>query len=333
MSRGVLDLLIRSRVNTRQLNLLVQLGEKGSVVHAAEAVHMTQPAASKTLATLEENLGITLFTRLARGVEPTPSGMILIQHARRILDQLHIAQEELIAIQTGMTGTINIGASVTPAADIVPRAVVSMKKRFPNTQARLVLGCGETLIQQLFERKLDMAVAHINVSRHQKDLDFFPIRKEAYAIFAGVDHPMRHASNLTLRDLAGQTWVLPTIGSAMRDHLASLFLESGIDISHNVVEASSLSIIIELLRASRMIAPLAISVAQSSCRSNFLNMLPITVDLRLGPIGIILLRDQTLSPAVRFMMQELKYVARQKNGDKDQNMNISMDYADFYTHH
>jgi DNA-binding transcriptional LysR family regulator len=76
------DWLTRSRLNARQLSLLVQLDEKRSVVHAAEAAYLTQPAASKFLTGLEDALGFALFTRHARGVEPTPYGEILVRHAR-----------------------------------------------------------------------------------------------------------------------------------------------------------------------------------------------------------------------------------------------------------
>src|SRR3979490_3460918 len=97
------DWLTRSRLNARQLSLLVQLDEKRSVVHAAEAAYLTQPAASKFLTGLEDALGVALFTRHARGVEPTPYGEILVRHARGALAELRQAHQEVPASRRGLS--------------------------------------------------------------------------------------------------------------------------------------------------------------------------------------------------------------------------------------
>ena len=65
------DRFVRSRLKTRHLVLLVELGRHGSIMHAANAAHLTQPAASKQIKDLEEMLGVRLFDRLPRGMEPT----------------------------------------------------------------------------------------------------------------------------------------------------------------------------------------------------------------------------------------------------------------------
>ena len=85
MRKTPIDWLARSRLNARQLALIVQLDEKRSVLQAAEAAHMTQPAASKLLQTVEDALGVELFTRHSRGVAPTAYGEIVARHARAVL--------------------------------------------------------------------------------------------------------------------------------------------------------------------------------------------------------------------------------------------------------
>ena len=75
----------RSRLKTRHLVLLSELGRHGSIAHAAVAAHMTQPAASKMLAEVEHLLGTPLFDRLPRGVTPTPYGEIMIRRASAAL--------------------------------------------------------------------------------------------------------------------------------------------------------------------------------------------------------------------------------------------------------
>src|SRR5689334_7258337 len=105
------DWLARSRLSAKQLALLVQLDEKRSVLHAAEASHLTQPAASKALGQLEEALGVPLFDRHARGVVPTPYGEILVRHARSVLAELKQTHDELEAARFGLSGEVKIGTA------------------------------------------------------------------------------------------------------------------------------------------------------------------------------------------------------------------------------
>jgi len=94
MRKTPIDWLARSRLNARQLALIVQLDEKRSVLQAAEAAHMTQPAASKLLQTVEDALGVELFTRHSRGVAPTAYGEIVARHARAVLAEFKRVHEE-----------------------------------------------------------------------------------------------------------------------------------------------------------------------------------------------------------------------------------------------
>src|ERR1700736_3666308 len=87
------DWLPRGRIKTRQIVLLVHLDEHRSVLRAAEAAHMTQPAASKMLGGLESALGVALFERDARGAAATSYGDILVPHARAVLADMSRAQE------------------------------------------------------------------------------------------------------------------------------------------------------------------------------------------------------------------------------------------------
>src|SRR5437667_784732 len=102
MPRKPIDWLARSRLTARQLALIVQLDEKGSLLHAAEAAHMTQPAASRLLRTIEDALGVALFERHPRGVLATPYGEVLGRHGRAALAELRQAHEEVEALASGI---------------------------------------------------------------------------------------------------------------------------------------------------------------------------------------------------------------------------------------
>ena len=90
-----------ARLKTLQLLLLVHLDEKRSLLRAAEALHVTQPAASRLLQSLQDTLGARLFTRHARGVIPTEYGEIAIRHARVSLMELDEARSEIASLKAG----------------------------------------------------------------------------------------------------------------------------------------------------------------------------------------------------------------------------------------
>ena len=279
------------------------------MLRAAEAAFLTQPAASKLLTGLEEALGVALFTRHARGVEPTPYGEILVRHARGALAELRQAHEELTAARSGLAGDVSIGTAITSATNLVPMAVVALKNKFPRINVTVELGFSEALVRMLIERQLDIVIARVHSSKGVGALDFEALAEDPHGVVARIDHPLARKRGLTLRDLADQTWILPPPGNVLRDRLTELFLAKRLDLPHQVVETASLPIITSLLRMSEMVAPLATEVVRPYCESGILTMLPIKLDLRLGVAGIITLREHRLSPAANAMLKALQEAA------------------------
>jgi DNA-binding transcriptional LysR family regulator len=316
MAIGSSDWLTRSRLNARQLSLLVQLDEKRSVVHAAEAAYLTQPAASKFLTGLEDALGFALFTRHARGVEPTPYGEILVRHARGALAELRQAHEELAAARSGLSGDVSIGTTVTSATNLVPTAVTAVKKEFPRIRVNIDLDFSEALVRRLLDREFDIVIARLHHSPGAEELDFETLAEEPHGIAACVDHPLAHKRGLALRDLVDQTWVMPPPGNVMRDRLTQLFLKKRLDLPHRVVETAALPIITSLLRMSEMVAPLPTDVVRPYCESGVLAMLPLSLDLRLGAAGIITRRRHRFSPAANVMLTALRKAAAARYSGK-----------------
>jgi DNA-binding transcriptional LysR family regulator len=316
MTTASSDWLTRSRLNARQLSLLVHLDEKRSVLHAADAAYLTQPAASKFLTGLEDALGVALFTRHARGVEPTPYGEILVRHARGALAELRQAHEELAAARSGLTGEVSIGTTVTSATNLVPIAITAVKKEFPRIRVHIDLDFSEALVRRLLEREFDIVIARLHHSPGAEELDFETLAEESHGIAARLDHPLARRRGLALRDLVRQTWVMPPPGNVMRDRLTQLFLEKRLDLPHQVVETAALPIITSLLRMSEMVAPLPMDVVRPYRESGVLAMLPLSLDLRLGAAGIITRREHRFSPAAKVMLTALRNAAAARYSGK-----------------
>ncbi|HVX99511.1 MAG TPA: LysR family transcriptional regulator [Pseudorhodoplanes sp.] len=303
------DWLTRSRLSPKQLALLVQLDEKRSVLHAAEAANLTQPAASKALGQLEEALGVPLFSRHARGVVPTPYGEILVRHARSVLAELKQTHDELEAARVGLSGEVRIGTAITSATTLVPEAVIALNRRSPRVRVGIELGFSEALVRRLLARRLDIVIARLHTPQTSSDVHFEAIAEDAHDIVVRSGHPLVEYEKPTLADTISFTWVLPPAGNVMRDRLNVEFLKAGLDLPGHVVETPSLPVIVSLLQSSDMIAPLATEVIRPYCESGALTTLPIPIDLRLGVSGIITLRGQRLAPAAQAMLEALRAAA------------------------
>ena len=117
MPKALTDAALLMRLRTRQLLLLEALGRGGQLGRAAMELGMSHPAATKLLQQAEEAVGAALFTRLARGMQPTPTGEVLIRFARQALVDFRFAREQLAALRSGLRGRLRLG-SVPGAAAI-----------------------------------------------------------------------------------------------------------------------------------------------------------------------------------------------------------------------
>lgn len=303
------DWLSRSRLSAKQLALLVQLDEKRSVMHAAEASNLTQPAASKALGQLEEALGVPLFERHARGVVPTPYGEILVRHARSVLAELKQTHDELEAARFGLSGEVKIGTAITSATTLVPQAVIALNRKSPKIRVGIELGFSEALVRRLLAGHLDIVIARLHSPQASAEVHFDAIAEDEHQVMASAKHPLAKSKGLKLADTLDFTWVLPPEGNVMRDRLNTEFLRAGIDPPAHVVETPSMPVIVSLLQESHMLAPLSIKVAESLIKAGDLVALDLPLDLRLGVSGIITLRGQRLTPAGISMLDALRHAA------------------------
>lgn len=298
------------RLKTRQLLLLISLEETRSVRRAAEACHVTQPAATKLLQELEHAVGAKLFERHARGVKPTWYGEIMVQHARNALMELAHAHDEISAFKAGLRGHVRIGTEGTSATNLVPQAIAALKRDHPEVVVRVDMDFSEMLVRRLQAGELDIAVARLHNAQELSELRYEPIEEAAHVIASRAGHPLFSDAPVDWKTLLEQTWILPPQGNVLRDKLTLLLLEENLPLPRRIVETSYLPIIISLLKTSDMIAPLAKETVQFYCSIGALSMLEAPLPLRLGRSGIITRRDDKLFPGAVAMLRALRHAAR-----------------------
>jgi len=309
MSEPQLRTLVRSRLKTRQLLLLVHLDEQRCVLRAAESAGMTQPAASKLLRDIELAVDAKLFERHARGIVPTWYGEILIRHARLALLEINQAQEEIVALKSGRMGKVAIGTVLSPGTNLIPMTVARVRQQYPSMVINIELDSSRPLVEKLMQGQLDMLVARVLDWQDADGLSFEPLADERHAVIAGRGHPLAGKCNLRLEDLVDQAWVLPPPGSLVRDRLVSVFLDRGLQLPTNVVQTNSHPVITNLLRMTNMIAPLPSEAVQPECERGDLTVLLEDIGLMIGSFGIITRGRDRLSPGGQIVLEALRETA------------------------
>lgn len=308
MSPSYSNWFIRARLKTRQLLLLGAMEEEGNISRAAEVLGMAQPAASKLLKDLEDMLGVSLFDRTPHGMRATLYGEVMIRHARMVLSNLSQAHDEISALQAGLTGQVRLGTIASAGALMVPRAIASLKQRYPRLQIWLEIETSDHMLPRLVQGELDIMIGRLPEQPDQSKsaVRYEPLADEPLCAVVRVGHPLEHAGGLSLRALAQAAWVLHPPGSVLRHRFDMMFSELGLGVPQNVVNTNDFLAITSLLLESDMLAVLPDEVARQYERYNVLRRLPIDLPCRMDGFGLVTRQAQLLAPAASIVLQALR---------------------------
>lgn len=151
---GIVDALDPAR-----LRLLVEVDRRGSISAAADACQVSQPSATKQLKTLEAALGEQLVERNGRASQLTEAGHIVVGHATRVLDTLQGLEEELEALRGAETGTLNLAASTTSGAYVMPSILQCFADRHPGVHVDISIGSSAWVAERIAKREFSLGIA------------------------------------------------------------------------------------------------------------------------------------------------------------------------------
>ena len=294
------------RLKTRQLVLLAQLGSERNLGRAATAMGISQPAGTKLLQQLEDVLGVELFKRLARGMEPTAAGEVLIRYARQMLSDFALVREEMRALRSGLRGTLRVGSVPGAVPGLLAPALVQYKQRHPRVALSVVVDTSDVMLAQLGRGEVDLVLGRLTEGSHDDEFDSLPLLGEAQVVVVRAGHPLRDRADLTLRDLAQWPWILQPPGSPQRSRFEAALREAGIHARLDITESASTIVTTALLEISEMATVMPASLASHHARLGMLTVLPLELPLKVPSIHLITRRQRALSPAAADFEQQLR---------------------------
>src|SRR5690349_10089123 len=214
---------LRRRVRLRQLELLAALEHAPTLSAAAREARLSQPAASKLLGALSDDLAIDLFEKAGRSLRPTAAGRALIRHAANLVGNLDRAQAEIEAIEGGLSGTVAVGAGIGACYVLMPRALSLLLDQAPGIVVTMREGAMEEHFSMLHDGRLDLVVGRAEPALVDREFLLDDLYDPSIHIVAGPQHPLSQAASVSWSKLAEQEWILPQEGTPMRAVIERIF--------------------------------------------------------------------------------------------------------------
>jgi DNA-binding transcriptional LysR family regulator len=300
---------LKARLKTRQLLLLIALDDFRNIHRAADELNMTQPAASKQIKDLEEMLGVRLFERLPRGMEPTLYGETMIRHARMALTSLSLAHDDIVALKAGLAGQVEVGVIMTAAMALLPRAIARIKERAPLLRIGVQVEPSNVLLDKLQHGTLDFIIGRILDTADSSGLIYEELTEEPACAVVRPGHPLLERRALALKDISALPWILPPHGSILRHRFDMMFRRAGLEPPINVVDSTALLLVTALLQQTDSLHVMPVDVAAYYASLNVLKILPIDLPCKMDAFGIIRQQDHLLSPAADVLLKEVRIAA------------------------
>lgn len=211
----------RTNITMRHIRVFLEIVSQRSMRGAAEALHVTESAVSKSLRELESELGTQLLLRGRKGVSLSPAGESFHIHATQSLISFSKAVD-VVSSGERQREVLRIGALPTAAGSILPRAVHEMASRHPRYSAQIQSAPYEFLVGKLRLGELDMIVGRM-VTRDTVGLAFELLYQEDIVAVARKEHPLVQAGAVSIAALANFPVIIPFPGTQVRNSVDDFF--------------------------------------------------------------------------------------------------------------
>lgn len=215
-------------METRALRYFQTVAECGSYSRGSELLRISQPAVSRTIRKLEDELGSAVFRRHGHGVTLTEAGRILLERSQLILRQLEQTKAEIRTSQGGPSGVIAFAVPPSAGTFLAPPLIERFGAAYPNVSLKVLAGYSGTILEWLVRGQADLACVHDPLP--QRGFQVTPlVDEQVYLVGKPGSGPFRR-DHVRTADLAGIPWIVPSRPNASRRLLDGWVAKSGISL-------------------------------------------------------------------------------------------------------
>jgi DNA-binding transcriptional LysR family regulator len=304
------ELRLSRYLTLRDLNVLMTVAKCGSMGKAAAQLSVSQPAISKAIADMEYSLGVRLLDRSPRGVETTIYARALLERGAIAFDELKEATRHIEFLAQPTSGELRIGSTIAIATGFVSAVVESLSRQFPNIIFHISAGEASAIYRALEERQVDLVILPMLAASVDEHLHAGILYDEPLVVVAGAQSPWSRRRKLALAELVDAVWALPPPESLYGSIIAEAFRAHGLDVPRATVLSSITHLRNSLLASGRFISIVQASVVRYRSNDMALKVLPIDLSTTRRPIGLITLKNRTLSPISKLFIDAAREVAK-----------------------
>lgn len=299
------------RVKLRDLHIVLAVADAGSMTRAAEDLAVSYPVVSKTVSDLERTLGVKLFDRSVSGVEPTHYGRALLRSGVAVFDEMRKGLQQIEFIRQPDAGELRIGSSIVVDAGLLPAVIARFSADFPNAVLQVI---PENIVTQQYDnlrnRSVELMMGRLPVDFDEPDLLAETLFHEPNVVAAGADSPWVRRRNLKLADLMGERWVLAQPGSLARSIQDQVFRNSGLEPPAATVMTVSLHLYMRLIETGQWLGLVPNSAMRFGGKGMHIRALKVETQPPPAPVGIVTVKDRTLTPLAERFIDCTRQVAR-----------------------
>ncbi|MDF2963150.1 MAG: LysR family transcriptional regulator [Paenibacillus sp.] len=214
-------------LNFHQLHIFYTVAEKGSFSHAAQALHMTQPAVTMQVQSLEDYFGTKLFHRSTKKIELSEAGRTLLPFAKRSIDLMKETDISMSKFTHMLEGRLHLGASMTVGEYILPRLLGPFGKEYPNISVSMKVINTRQILDEVLNHQLNFGLVEAEIDH--PDVHIEAVMNDELVLIVPRDHPLALQTNVTMDEVLQYPFVLREQGSGTRRVMEEELAREGFD--------------------------------------------------------------------------------------------------------
>ncbi len=287
----------------RQIKYFLEIVRCASFGRAAEKLHVTQPALSKSIRNLEQSLGVMLLERHPVGVVPTEYGKVFMEYAALIAGEIDRVSEEINQMKGCGRGIVRVGAGATMMQYLIPQAVRAFVAQDDSAVVTFRQGLRDELIASLRRGEVDIIVGSIGGMQADDDFRQEIALHDEIVVVANRDHPLVKQESVSISDTAPYRWVLPDGTEGERNRLTRVMRNANMPPPTCVISTPSSTFMATILQEGEYLSYLPRALIQLD--REYEHLVPIAIDTPIWDkvtVGITYRRRGVmLAPVRRFI--------------------------------
>jgi DNA-binding transcriptional LysR family regulator len=294
-----------------QLRDVIAAAEFGSLRAAARHLGIAQPAISRSIREIENELGVTLFERRQQGIRVTGAGQAFIRRAQLVQSELRRAQEEINQLKGELAGCVSVAMSSASTFAMMPSAVRSFRSAYPKAVVKFTESFFQEAELRLLSGQVDFFVGPYAERGGHSQFVSEKLYDQVRVVIARKGHPLSRVSSLG--GLVDAEWVKQTISDRASEADFELSFEKrGLPVPRIVMQTTSATSTLLAVANSDLLTIVPITILGAPISSELFEVLPLETPLSAPPISLVRRADLPLTPLAEYLSDMVRRVGVQQ---------------------